>query len=217
MKAVFTAFLAATLLFSVDFAVAEPIDAEKRTLFTCKKNCKFPAHSVPACNWLNPCNFICKDGYVPDTLFGAPKKCVCKWPFTECNGKCGLHKACPSKGHHKRDLTPENANCPTGYTACGILGRHLGSWECIDTQKDLESCGGCMVSLANSVDNRLGDDCTAIQGVDDVACVQGQCKVHKCMDGYEINAAGDSCNPVERKKNVFAVAEQVLAAQFGGQ
>lgn len=60
-----------------------------------------------------------------------------------------------------------------------------------------------------------GRDCTAIQGVSDVACVHGACEVKKCLDGYETNAARDSCVPVERKKSILQVAEEVLAAQFG--
>ena len=69
-----------------------------------------------------------------------PVKCVCPWPLTECNGKCGIYKACPSKGHSKRDLSAALAKCPVGQTVCGILGRAAGSWECINTKSDLESC-----------------------------------------------------------------------------
>ncbi|EAU83478.1 hypothetical protein CC1G_04734 [Coprinopsis cinerea okayama7 len=214
MKAVLATLFAFSLFSAFSVTLAEPINPEKRTWITCPKHCKFPPHSTPLCTWLNPCGFICKDGYIGHPLLN-PKSCVCKWPFTECNGKCGLHKACPSKGYHKRELTAENAKCPTGFTACGILGRHAGSWECVDTQRDLESCGGCMVSLNNDLNNRDGQDCTAIQGVDDVACVQGQCKVNKCMDGYTVSESGTSCTPVERK-NFLEVAEEVLRAQFAG-
>ncbi|KAJ2913268.1 hypothetical protein MD484_g7140, partial [Candolleomyces efflorescens] len=183
--------------------------------FACPKYCKFPPHSTPKCELFNPCGFTCTDGYAPFPII-LPVKCVCAWPYTECNGKCGIHKACPSKGHSKRDLTAADANCPVGYTACGILGRATGSWECINTQRDLESCGGCLVSVTNELDKSGGQDCTAIDGVSDVACVQGSCLVRKCMPGYEVGPDGKTCDAIERQKtSIFSIAEDVLAAEYG--
>jgi hypothetical protein len=40
-------------------------------------------------------------------------------------------------------------------------------------------------SLTHQAD---GVDCTAIQGISDVLCFRGQCVVHQCMPGYELNA-----------------------------
>ncbi|KAH6873765.1 hypothetical protein BKA70DRAFT_516216 [Coprinopsis sp. MPI-PUGE-AT-0042] len=214
MKAIFAALFAATL-FSV--TVAEPVaELEERTIFDfkCPKTCKFPPLAIPKCSLLLPCHFDCKDGYIPHPLL-KPTSCVCKWPLTECNGKCGIFKHCPSSGHHKRDLSPESVKCPVGFSACGVYGRSTDSWECLNTQKDLESCGGCIVPLKGDLNPQEGRDCTAIEGVSDVACVHGACEVKKCMDGYETNETRDSCVPVGRKKSIFQVAEEVLAAQFG--
>ncbi|TEB26460.1 hypothetical protein FA13DRAFT_1890178 [Coprinellus micaceus] len=176
--------------------------------------CKFPTHSTSLCSPINPCGFVCKDGYTPFPLI-FPTKCVCPWPLTECNGKCGIYKACPSKGHTKRDLSAAMANCPVGQTVCGILGRAAGSWECVNTQSDLESCGGCAISATNEANDGEGQDCTAIEGVADVACVGGGCQVRKCLDGYEVSPGNNYCIPEEREKGIFTVAKDIIAAEFG--
>lgn len=184
--------------------------------YTCPKYCHFPPHSLPKCSLHLPCGFNCKDGYQPFPIL-FPTKCICPWPLKECNGKCGPFKACPSKAadHHKRDLLPSQINCPVGQTACGIIGRATGSWECIDTQRDLESCGGCLLSVKSEYNQNGGQDCTAIEGVADVSCDQGSCVVQKCMSGYEPDASGAYCVPAEREKSFFSVAKDILAVEFG--
>lgn len=97
--------------------------------------------------------------------------------------------------------------CPGSYTACPA-----GSgFECVDTsvslyfssqsrsasrdlctdntlrrQSDIEQCGGC------SGDER-SVDCTAIDGIAAVGCVDGRCEVWACEDGYEFAAEKDRC------------------------
>ncbi|TEB08862.1 hypothetical protein FA13DRAFT_1722737 [Coprinellus micaceus] len=143
--------------------------------------------------------------YTPFPLI-FPTKCVCPWPLTECNGKCGIYKACPSKGHTKR-----------GPLRCyGQLPRWPDrSWECVNTQSDLESCGGCAISATNEANDGEGQDCTAIEGVADVACVGGGCQVRKCLDGYEVSPGNNYCIPEEREKGIFTVAKDIIAAEFG--
>ena len=57
--------------------------------------------------------------------------------------------------------------CPAGLDACPI-SMEGGDYECIDTFRDLESCGGC-ASLGH------GEDCTAIRGAWNVGCHRGHC------------------------------------------
>ncbi|KAF8151730.1 hypothetical protein B0H34DRAFT_678288 [Crassisporium funariophilum] len=172
------------------------------------QQCNYPGNSVPVCQHGNPCGFTCKDGYSPSPS-SHPTDCVCAKPYTLCNGKCGIYKACPS-GYVKRELSaPKDKRCPKGLTACAILGRNLKSWECVDTQSDLESCGGCMLSLHPNFPETDGVDCTAITGVSDVSCGQGQCIVHRCMPGYDVNFSGNSCVYSEQSDPV------ILASQFG--
>ncbi|GLB42741.1 hypothetical protein LshimejAT787_1201900 [Lyophyllum shimeji] len=172
------------------------------------QSCRYPPHSVPECQHGNPCGFTCKDGYTPYPSY-RPTMCVCNKPFTECNGKCGMFHGCPS-GYVKRDLHyGTDKQCPRGLSACGVLGRGARSWECINTQTELESCGGCTIPLYNGQVGPEGRDCTVIEGVSDVSCVKGRCLVHRCMPGYEVNTDGDSCVYVEDKDPVL------LAAQYG--
>ncbi|KAF5375869.1 hypothetical protein D9615_008246 [Tricholomella constricta] len=113
-------------------------------------------------------------------------------------------------GHVKRDMGyGTRKQCPQGLTACGVLGRNAKSWECINTETDLESCGGCVIPLYNAQIGPEGVDCTAIPGVSDVSCVQGGCLVHRCMPGYEINATRDSCDYIEDKD------PSILPARYG--
>ncbi|KAF9445196.1 hypothetical protein P691DRAFT_735384 [Macrolepiota fuliginosa MF-IS2] len=170
--------------------------------------CHYPDHAIGSCIKGAPCNFQCKDGYQPSPAT-KPTSCICPKPYLECNGKCGLYKGCPSgKPYYRRDSLSRELICPTGMEACGIWGRNARTWECVDTMSDLESCGGCVIHLPNGY-GREGQDCTALPGVSDVSCVQGQCVVHKCMPGYDVHASGAECVYNEDEDPL------VLAAQYG--
>ncbi|KAF9005083.1 hypothetical protein BDQ17DRAFT_1353759 [Cyathus striatus] len=171
------------------------------------EQCSYPPHSVPACAKGSACGFTCKDGYTPYPLGPRPTNCACNWPYTECNGKCGLFQGCPSQ--YKRDLNfgGRNKHCEWGHTACGIWGRNAHAWECVDIQNDLESCGGCMVSLNPGLPDADGVDCTAIPGVADVSCVRGACVVNRCMPGYDLNSSKSSCIYSEEKDPILLAAQ----------
>lgn len=54
--------------------------------------------------------------------------------------------------------------------------------------------GGCMIqSSYPGFSKEEGVDCTAINGISDVSCVEGRCRVRRCMSGYSVNNAGDNC------------------------
>lgn len=64
------------------------------------------------------------------------------------------------------------ALCPAGLQACYTtdmaslaMGKSVG-WECVDTSKDMESCGGCQYPIMGEA---KGEDCTAKAGVDNVS------------------------------------------------
>ncbi|KAJ7280205.1 hypothetical protein C8J57DRAFT_120913 [Mycena rebaudengoi] len=169
-----------------------------------RQQCRYPPHSVPSCKRGYPCFFTCKDGYSAYPV-DKPTQCVCAAPYKECNGKCGTFKSCTSQ-IPKRDL---KGQCPKGLTACGISGRGTNSWECVDTQTDLESCGGCPHSTHSGAYVPVGEDCSALRGVSDVSCIKGQCVVHKCMPGYDVDGHHSECVYSEDKD------PQILAAQYG--
>ncbi|GAA5979006.1 hypothetical protein JCM10908_002769 [Rhodotorula pacifica] len=68
--------------------------------------------------------------------------------------------------------------CPSGETACPIFPR-MGTYECIDTHIELQSCGGC-------ASKGQGEDCTAIKGAQGVTCESGKCLVYSCEPGYNL-------------------------------
>ncbi|KAJ7187958.1 hypothetical protein C8R46DRAFT_1053178 [Mycena filopes] len=63
-----------------------------------------------------------------------------------------------------------------------------GSFECVDTQNSLESCGGCVGAPSST-----GQDCSAIPDVDAVSCSKGRCLVTACHGNMTVSALGDSC------------------------
>lgn len=88
-------------------------------------------------------------------------------------------------------------NCPASYSECLVntpTTSTVASLECIDTQSELESCGGCVNGdytsdlTASSNITWSGVDCTAIPGVSvgSVSCVRGQCVVSRCRRGYRL-------------------------------
>jgi len=95
----------------------------------------------------------------------------------------------------KRDTYVFNDRmCPKGLSLCGIQSSWSNTnWECIDTKTDLESCGGCVMGVMGT--SGTGTDCTAIEGVEDVACNAGQCRVFSCASGYRVSDCGTTCVP----------------------
>lgn len=66
------------------------------------------------------------------------------------------------------------AKCPGGLKRCPHYAG-LGGFECVDTQSDPESCGGCLGFDAESD----GVDCTAIPYVNRVSCRRGHCVIRE--------------------------------------
>ncbi|KAI0280477.1 hypothetical protein BGY98DRAFT_914604, partial [Russula aff. rugulosa BPL654] len=140
-----------------------------------KRNCEFPDRSTPACLPERPhCGFTCSDGF---TASYDPPACMCNAPSVVCNGRWVGSGACSEKG-------PE-------WAACGVYGGRAHAWECVNTARDLESCGGCAIPLTPY--SPAGKDCSAIPGVADVACLYGECIVFRCLPGFEPSHDGHSC------------------------
>ncbi|ELU44353.1 hypothetical protein AG1IA_01616 [Rhizoctonia solani AG-1 IA] len=70
------------------------------------------------------------------------------------------------------------STCPYGTTRREVkFGR--GGFECVDILNSLETCGGC--------DN----DCSSLEGTNEVQCIKGQCVVKSCAGGHELAIRGD--------------------------
>ncbi|KAG7528587.1 hypothetical protein FFLO_06073 [Filobasidium floriforme] len=120
--------------------------------------------------------------------------------FTCTYGQCGT--VCLNQGQACRSGVPisplkrriNGDRCPEGLTSCLTKVGGKDVFECIDTNRDLESCGGCTSPdprLDNSTAGVLGRDCSEIPHASGVTCNNGQCVVNSCVRGY--TAAGDRC------------------------
>ncbi|KAL5532270.1 hypothetical protein ACEPAF_5839 [Sanghuangporus sanghuang] len=100
----------------------------------------------------------------------------------------------------------QEAGCAPHETLCGAYApRGRITTECVDTQNDLESCGGCMVAPPSpflSYDyeyvkrhQQMGVDCSSLEGVTDVSCYYGRCVVQVCEVGWMVAPSGDHCVP----------------------
>ncbi|KAJ6585752.1 hypothetical protein B0H19DRAFT_1059940 [Mycena capillaripes] len=58
------------------------------------------------------------------------------------------------------------------------------SFDCIDTDVDFRSCGGCRFPRKGQ---DKGEDCTQIEGVAEAACECGVCVVRSCRPGYVLD------------------------------
>ena len=162
----------------------------------------------------NPCGFTCTDGY---TAFPAsdPTTCICAAPNVVCNGQCVAPGACPSIQATLKKRWVGSGSCTMkgpGWAACGVYGGGARAWECVHTERDLESCecawhayhllffkkklisgGGCVLPLTPL--SPIGKDCSALPGVADVSCLSGECVVRRCMSGYSLSRDNTRCIP----------------------
>ncbi|KZT62222.1 hypothetical protein CALCODRAFT_426602, partial [Calocera cornea HHB12733] len=129
--------------------------------------CSYPPHANPVCTETDPCSYTCDA------------------PYIKRGGKCVMPG---SGGWRKRDLS----TCSFGLKRCGVWS-HWGarSYECLDTDVELESCGGCAIPYGDEA--VTGQDCSQIKGVSDVECEAGRCKVNRCRPGWTVSDDGASC------------------------
>ncbi|KAH9974977.1 hypothetical protein BGW80DRAFT_1170013, partial [Lactifluus volemus] len=143
-------------------------------------DCVYPEYATPTCINQDPCGFLCPDEFTPYPPSN-PTSCVCPAPSVLCNGQ--WKKRWLGSGICS-EMGPE-------WAACGVFGGSARSWECINTARDLESCGGCMLPLTPYTP--IGEDCSSLPGVADVACIAGECVVHRCLPGYVTAHDGTHC------------------------
>ncbi|WVW84556.1 hypothetical protein I302_106590 [Kwoniella bestiolae CBS 10118] len=75
--------------------------------------------------------------------------------------------------------------CPHGLTACNVA--HSGSYECLDTDTELESCGGCLFGQYGNATSVIGQDCTTMgAALGASTCLDGQCVASACKKGLKL-------------------------------
>ncbi|WWD10346.1 hypothetical protein V865_008481 [Kwoniella europaea PYCC6329] len=91
--------------------------------------------------------------------------------------------------------------CPDGKKACNIMDGKGLSYECIDPDTELESCGGCLHGEFSTHRNEIeglasGVDCTILPGTSPsgVTCMSGRCTAMICESNYRLS--NGHCVPV---------------------
>ncbi|WOO84480.1 Protein priA [Vanrija pseudolonga] len=99
----------------------------------------------------------------------------------------------------------DNPYCPVGLESCRVYpDLRDESYECIRTDTELESCGGCRYGRygpgATNMTTAPGVDCTALPGVrfGAVTCRQGQCVISGCRYGFRLR--NNACLPTTQAK-----------------
>ncbi|WWC85466.1 uncharacterized protein L201_000330 [Kwoniella dendrophila CBS 6074] len=139
--------------------------------------CTYPDNAVP--NSCGSCSYTC---YTDNTV-----------TYVQCGNFCVLQgTACvsgiPQTQNQRRSVYKDATRsiCPRNKEVCEISfgsSRKSSLFECINTQTDLESCGGCMIPAKGKL---AGQDCTSIPNISAVSCQSGQCVVESCEKGYTL-------------------------------
>lgn len=107
----------------------------------------------------------CPDGSIAPHPGTAHTCTPCEHGLTNNNA----HTSCipeSSKGYSRK----RSMSCGVGLTTCPIkTPRGKVGWECLDTQSNIQSCGGCWSTGE-------GVDCSDFDPLADAACVQGTCQ-----------------------------------------
>ncbi|KZT51304.1 hypothetical protein CALCODRAFT_144586 [Calocera cornea HHB12733] len=150
--------------------------------------CVYPANASPQCLSSDPCSFSCTNGF---TLSEDGTDCVCELPKTVAGGQCVMQSTM-----RKRSFGTGMSGCSRRERACGVPGQP-DAWECVDTSRALDSCGGCLFSppemLLSPHGWMFGQDCTDIPHVLAVECRMSKCVVHQCRKPYRVSADRSVC------------------------
>lgn len=108
-----------------------------------------------------------------------------------------LHKRCPVSKARSTIGIRQNG----GEGGAGAIGIDpiIGPYECIDTKTNLESCGGCVLE-GEVYGQDGGQDCTAIEHMSSVKCVNRKCVVGACRSGYTVSSDKVACIKTQRHK-----------------
>ncbi|WWC57481.1 uncharacterized protein I303_100013 [Kwoniella dejecticola CBS 10117] len=151
---------------------------------TCLKNC---GTSLGATFYVDSIdgNYQCACGQ-PNS-FGSTAACGPGTYFyyyhTAAQASQGLSRRRKIEEERKRGI---HTYCPKGLTPCQIEDIP-GAYECIDTNAELESCGGCLYGSLSSPNATIGQDCSSVQAtLGGVTCESGRCVAYKCKSGYTL-------------------------------
>jgi hypothetical protein len=102
--------------------------------------------------------------------------------------------------------------CPGTKDACLVPGAS-GRFECLDTQAELESCGGCRFGAVGSNSTAVGEDCTITPGAAEGAssCIRGECVAFACQPGWSLSTgAAGRRRSAQRVQLVWDIGFRIL-------
>ncbi|KAI0682236.1 hypothetical protein C8Q76DRAFT_637176 [Earliella scabrosa] len=163
--------------------------------------CTYPAHSKPACTSDDVCGYVCEPPFV-----AVGDSCTC----AEAHG-CEPTPPPPSYKARRRlakraaisTLAAAQSTCQLNETVCGAYDGTESSFQCVNVDASLESCGGCTIPSPFGLrfgDRASGVDCTVIPYVDAVSCASGRCTVQSCLAGWAVSAEQSGC--IQEQPNV---------------
>ncbi|WVW84842.1 hypothetical protein I302_106877 [Kwoniella bestiolae CBS 10118] len=181
-----------------------PLKVNADSVSSCVESCGSSASKNTFAYWLggDEASCVCSG-------FGPAEEYDIAFPRGSSEGQCDDHEVAvfvTKSGHSfqhqpkrskssrfRRSLpTPrDSSNCPEPLTACNVAG-DSSSYQCIDPQFALNSCGGCIHGDFGSTSTSTSAvDCSKLEGVAEggVICSGGQCKAYRCLDGYKLTSA----------------------------
>ncbi|KAI9631641.1 hypothetical protein KEM48_014550 [Puccinia striiformis f. sp. tritici PST-130] len=154
-------------------------------ILACEQACTSDGTFLGSHHFYRACQLLIKNA--PNHPMSSPDSspsCLCLDPVLRVTvnfaaTRCGPANSTPSatSKYYKRQSTAIG-HCPTGLDACPISSFNTSpGYECVNTQEELEHCGGCS-STGDGV------DCNTITGVESAGCSRGQCMAFACKEGF---------------------------------
>lgn len=125
---------------------------------------RFPAYRVPLSN--------CWTGHrSTQSTCGQ----VWKWPCPP-----GYNKPKPSGSFRRKARDASKTLCPNPSESACPISANSTSYECLNTNTEMYSCGGCAT-------NKLGENCYEIDGANTFGCEAGVCRVYSALPGWKMS------------------------------
>ncbi|WWC85297.1 uncharacterized protein L201_000159 [Kwoniella dendrophila CBS 6074] len=167
-----------------------PLWFQVQSVSSCLESCKSSLYAYSRYNQDLTIDCLCSPSQPP---FDLPLNCGYGDPFwyTHPDLPSGFVKRQQQKARLDKEGQLSLGLCPEGSKACKVPGTNGIDFECIDTDSELESCGGCVhgeFSAGNDIYEPQGIDCTSLPGITSggVSCDQGLCKASACEDRFEL-------------------------------
>ncbi|KAM0751751.1 hypothetical protein T439DRAFT_324942 [Meredithblackwellia eburnea MCA 4105] len=149
-------------------------------------NCNLcPSYAPP--DTVNYVGCVCTD---PTLTFNSATG-TCQTPSMRARARAKERRALQWSLHSQPEtdwkFMPSYEVCPDQETPCPVLPS-MSSFECLDTLRDIENCGGCGST-------GQGINCLQSPGVISATCREGTCRSLSCAPGWEINEDRSGCRP----------------------